>query len=115
MMTRTRNVQNLRRLWLAAGVLATLLAGPAWAGALGQTAGQPPSMTQAGPVPEGFEPVGSLPSQERLPAAPFVLLAYGFVWVMILAYLWSLWRRLSTVEKELADVARRVEGGRRRE
>jgi hypothetical protein len=34
---------------------------------------------------------------------------------MVLAYLWSLWRRLAAVEKELADVTRRIEGGRRRE
>jgi CcmD family protein len=95
-------------------VIVAALAGPAWAATSGQP-GQVPSMAQAQPVPEGFERVGDQPAQERLPAAPFVLYAYGFVWVMILAYLWSLWRRLAAVEKELADVARRVEGGRRRE
>ena len=102
------------RAWLAVAVIAVGLAGLAPADAAGQ-AGQPPSMTQAQPLPEGFEPVGDLPAQERLPATPFVLYAYGFVWVAILAYLWSLWRRLGAVEKELGSVTRRIEGGRRRE
>jgi CcmD family protein len=99
--------------WLAVGVVVAAFSGPAWASST-QQPNQPPSMTQAQPVPEGFERVGDQPGQERLPATPFVLYAYGFVWVMILAYLWSLWRRLATVEKELADVTRRVEGGGRR-
>jgi CcmD family protein len=99
--------------WLAVAVVVAALAGPAWASTMGQP-GQPPSMSQAQPLPEGFERVGNQP-QERLPATPFVLYAYGFVWVVILAYLWSLWRRLATVEKELADVTRRVESGGRRE
>ena len=100
--------------WLAGTALVASLAGPAWAASLGQPS-EPASMSQAQPVPEGFERVGDAPARERLPAAPFVLLAYGFVWVMILGYLWSLWRRMATVDKELADVARRVEGGGRRE
>jgi CcmD family protein len=99
---------------LSAVAVVVALAGPAWATTAGQP-GRPPSMTQAQPVPEGFERVGDEPARERLPATPFVLYAYGFVWVMILAYLWSLWRRLAVVEKELADVTRRIEGGRRRE
>jgi CcmD family protein len=65
---------------------------------------------------DGFEPVSNLPPvpQEQLPAAPLVMLAYAFVWVMVLGYVWSLWRRLSTVERELRSVAQRVdEAGRR--
>ena len=59
---------------------------------------------------DGFEPVSSLPApQETLPAAPMVMAAYGFVWVMVLGYLWSIWRRLGVVERELMGVARRVD------
>lgn len=76
------------------------------------TTGQPATAQQQ-PVPEGFEPVTGVPNQEHLPAAPLVMIAYAFVWVMLLFYLWTLWRRLGAVEKELADVARRVGEGRR--
>jgi CcmD family protein len=59
---------------------------------------------------DGFEPVSSLPApQETLPAAPMVMAAYGFVWVMVLGYVWSVWRRLGAVERELMGVARRVD------
>lgn len=59
---------------------------------------------------DGFEPVSSLPAtQETLPAAPMVMAAYGFVWLMVMAYLWTIWRRLGTVQRELESVARRVD------
>lgn len=90
--------------WGMALAGAALAAGPALAGGLGQPA------TGA---PEGFEPVTAVPAQEQLPAAPMLIAAYAFVWVMLLVYLWSIWRRLSAVERELADVARRVEQARR--
>jgi hypothetical protein len=31
-------------------------------------------------------------------------------WIILAAYLWSIWRRLARVERELADAARRVAG-----
>lgn len=49
--------------------------------------------------------------QEQLPAAPLVIGAYGVVWLAVVLYLWSIWRRLSHVEREIAQVARRVESG----
>lgn len=60
-----------------------------------------------------FVPVAELPPDERLPAAPLLVGAYGFVWVMVLAYLFMLWRRLGRVEREVADLARRVAERRR--
>ena len=53
--------------------------------------------------------------QEQLPATPFVLYAYGFVWVATLAYLWSIWRRITRVRREIQQLERRVSpgGGRR--
>ncbi|MFB3855328.1 MAG: CcmD family protein [Vicinamibacterales bacterium] len=53
---------------------------------------------------------GSAPV-EQLPATPFVLYAYGFVWVAILGYLWTIWRRLNRVREELSSLERRVAGG----
>ncbi len=57
-----------------------------------------------------FVPVKDLPAQqEQLPAAPLVMAAYAFVWVALLVYVWSLWRRVGAVQHELADLRRRAE------
>jgi CcmD family protein len=47
-----------------------------------------------------------------LPATPFVFIAYAFVWVALIGYLFGLWRKLTRVERELAQVASRVEARR---
>ena len=67
-------------------------------------AAQPPSSSQ-----DAFVPVDQLPSQEQIPAAPLVAGAYGIAWAAVLIYLWSVWRRLGRVERELAEVTRRIE------
>jgi CcmD family protein len=46
--------------------------------------------------------------QEQLPATPLVFAAYAFVWVALLVYVFSLWRRLTRVERELSEVATRA-------
>jgi len=66
------------------------------------------------PSQDGFVPVDQLPADEQLPAAPLLIAAYAIAWVAALAYLWSIWQRLSKVERELADVSRRLEAGGRR-
>jgi CcmD family protein len=73
-------------------------------------AGQP----TAPPAQEGFVPLDQLPKQEQLPAARLVIAAYAVAWVLVFGYLWSIWSRLARVERELADVTRRVEAGGRR-
>jgi len=50
-----------------------------------------------------------LPQSEQLPAAPLVIGAYAFVWVALMVYVWSLWRRMAKLERELADLQRRVQ------
>jgi len=71
--------------------------------------------TASQPAPErvasqDFVPVSALPPQaEQLPAAPLVIGAYAFVWVALLAYVWMLWRRMKKLERELADLQRRVQ------
>jgi CcmD family protein len=62
-----------------------------------------------GQVPEGFEPVSQVPAAEQLPAAPLVLTAYAFIWVAVLAYVFLLWRRLGTVDRDLATLRRSIE------
>jgi CcmD family protein len=66
------------------------------------------------PAQEGFVPVDQLPVDEQLPAAPLLIAAYAIAWMAVLVYLWSIWQRLSKVERELADVSRRIEAGGRR-
>jgi CcmD family protein len=65
-------------------------------------------------APEGFVPVDQLPGQEELPAKPLVAAAYAVAWLAVLIYVFSIWKRLNTVEREMADVARRIEAGERR-
>jgi CcmD family protein len=68
------------------------------------------------PTPERtdeFVPINELPPQEQLPAAPLLVAAYVFVWVVLLVYVVMLWRRLTRVEREIANVSRQIEGGRR--
>ena len=65
------------------------------------------------PATEGFEPVkpGDLVT-EQLPAAPLVFAAYAFVWLALVVYVFSLWRRMSRVERDLADVNARLQARR---
>ena len=65
---------------------------------------------QPKPAQEGFVPIDQLPAPEAFPAAPRVIAAYAFAWLAILFYVWSVWRRLNRVERELRDVAGRLEG-----
>jgi len=64
---------------------------------------QPPPTMQ-----EDFVPVSALPQAEQLPAAPLLIAAYAFVWVALMVYVWSLWRRMARLERDLADLQRRV-------
>lgn len=61
---------------------------------------------------DAFVPLSEL-QRETLPAAPLVYGAYAFAWTALLVYVWMLWRRLTRVERELADAGARQESGRR--
>jgi CcmD family protein len=62
---------------------------------------------------DGFVPVrpGEL-EQEQLPAAPLVFVAYSVVWLALIFYVFLLWRRLATVERELREVAAKLQARR---
>jgi CcmD family protein len=96
-------IKPVRKLTFIALVLLALLAfAPA------ATAQQPPQ------PPTGFVPADTVKPQEQLPAAPLVLAAYAVAWLAVFGYLWSIWNRLGGVERDLADVSRRVAGAQRR-
>ena len=52
-----------------------------------------------------FIPVKELPVAEQLPAAPLLIAAYVFVWAAMLAYIWSIWRRLGKVERDVSELS----------
>lgn len=60
---------------------------------------------------EEFVPIDQLPPEDQLPAAPLLVAAYAIVWVVLFGYLWSIWRRLGSVERELSDLSRRAGDG----
>ena len=65
-------------------------------------------------TPDGFVPLDPSVAREQLPAAPLVMGAYAVAWVLLLGYLWSIWRRLAKVQHEIAVVSRRLDGGSKR-
>lgn len=92
-----------------------LVAVPVVLAAQPQRRGQPaaqPSVWELQPQQQQneFVPIKDLPRpQEQLPAAPLVMGAYAFVWVALLVYVWSVWRRVGAVQRELADLRKRME------
>jgi CcmD family protein len=71
----------------------------------------PTLLAQAPPGPDsqsGFVPISELPPNQQLPAAPFLIAAYAFIWVALMAYLWSIWRRLGRVEQEMRALNQRT-------
>ena len=63
---------------------------------------QPPSAAQ-----EGFRPLSELPPGQQVPAAPLLIGSYAFFLVLMMFYLWTIWRRIGRVEKEMHDLERR--------
>jgi CcmD family protein len=97
------------------GIVAALWIAGSSAAALGST--QPPQQAAQGQAvspaaspaaQEEFVPVKSLPAHEQLPAVPLVLSAYAFIWVALLVYLWTIWRRLMKVEQEMRTLTARL-------
>jgi len=98
---------------LAPLLLFCLLAGSVFtsaSGRLGDARGlqeaQQPKQT------DEFVPISQLPAQDQLPAAPLLVTAYAFVWVVLFAYVMSVGRRLTKVQHEVerleTDIAKRT-------
>lgn len=54
------------------------------------------------PSPDEFVPISQIPPEEQIPAINLVAAAYAFVWLALIAYVWSLGRRLAKTEDDLA-------------
>jgi CcmD family protein len=72
-----------------------------------------PLFTQAVPPQpgqglSGFSQVDQLPPSDQLPAAPYLIAAYLFVWLAAIFYIWSVWRRMDRVQSEVETLQRRV-------
>ena len=88
---------------LHALMLVAVLSGPAFA----QDPAKPASQ-------DGFVPVDSpVNANDVMPAPRLVALAYGFIWVVLFGYLWSVRSRLGQVEREMEAVSRRVSAEKR--
>jgi len=79
--------------------------------ALAQTPPQPaPQPAPSKPAAQDeFVPVNApMNPQDTIPAPRLVAIAYGFIWVVLFGYVWSVRSRLSTVEREIETVSRRL-------
>jgi CcmD family protein len=92
--------QNRNRHLLAALLLVAALAGSPTTMLAQQQPRQPPAQDE-------FVPVSEIPESDQLPAAPLLIAAYAAAWLIIVFYVWSLWRRLGRVEQELRTLSAR--------
>jgi CcmD family protein len=96
-------------------LLFLLLASPAFAAGSVRFVGagqQPDAQSQPPKQTDEFVPISQLPPQDQLPAAPLLVTAYAFVWLVLFGYLMSVARRLTRVQREVerleSDVAKRT-------
>jgi CcmD family protein len=87
----------------AAGMLVLIVAGLAGAPIVAAQPRTPAAQDE-------FVPVKDLPPDETLPAAPLVIGAYAFIWLAVMVYVWLLWRRMTAVDLELAQLRRDLDG-----
>jgi hypothetical protein len=68
----------------------------------------PPAASAPPPAQDEFVPITQLPPDEKVPAAPLLITAYAVVWIVLAVYLWTLWTRFRTTERDLDALARRL-------
>ena len=84
------------------------------ASALAQAPSQPASQPPKPAAQDEFVPVDKpMNAQDTIPAPRLVAIAYGFIWVVLLGYVWSVRSRLATVEREIETVSKRIGSGAR--
>lgn len=71
-------------------------------------AGLMPATALAQPQPpKDFVPVDEAPAGEQIPAMPLLGAAYGFIWIGVFGYVWSLGRKLQQVDAEISELEKR--------
>ena len=60
------------------------------------------------PAQDEFVPLDSVPPEDQLPAAPLLVAAYALRWIAVVGYLWSIWRRMVAVERDLSELSGRT-------
>lgn len=60
-----------------------------------------------------FVPISELPPQDQLPSAPLLIAAYAFVWLALGGYVFSVARRLNSVQREIERLDSDVKKGSR--
>ena len=73
----------------------------------------PTPQGQAPAGQDGFVPASSLPQVEQIPAAPLLVGSYAIFLVLMMYYLWTIQRRINSVEKEMRELERRQGAPRR--
>ena len=68
------------------------------------------ALAQPPEPPPGFLPVNELPPGQELPAAPFLIGAYVFFLLLMVFYLWTIWRRLGKVHDEMRALQQKGSG-----
>jgi len=68
------------------------------------------AVQQAPPGQSEYVPIKDLPPTDQMPAAPLLIAAYAFVWIAVMFYLWTIWRRLNRVEAEMGALAKKTAG-----
>jgi CcmD family protein len=95
------------RLIFATIVTLMLLGAPA-------IAQQPAPKAPVTAAQDGFVPVDApMNPQDTIPAPRLVAIAYGFIWVVLFGYVWSVRSRLGRVEREMETVSRRIAASRK--
>jgi hypothetical protein len=59
------------------------------------------------PSQEEFKPFTGVPPEQQIPAAPLVIGAYAFFLLLMMFYLWTIWRRIGKVEADMRALERR--------
>lgn len=66
------------------------------------------ALAQPKPSADEFVPLDEAPPEEQIPAINLVAAAYGFVWIVVVGYVWSLGKRLQQAETEIAALERKA-------
>jgi hypothetical protein len=96
-------MRRIRQIVWATGLVIVLLA----------TTGAPVLRSQVEGQSEFQTITGDDAALERLPATPFVFWAYAIVWLVLIGYVFMLWRQVGRVEQDLAALTARLEQRRR--